>query len=45
MTTRRNEFKPDLMAKVALEVLKGDKSTAELAQMFGVYPAQISAWK
>ena len=43
MTTRRNKFKPDFKAKVALEALKGDKSTAELAQIFGVHPAQISA--
>jgi transposase-like protein len=42
---RRNKFKPDFKAKVALEALKGDKSTAELAQIFGVHPAQISAWK
>jgi len=33
---RRNKFKPDFKAKVALEALKGDKSTAELAQIFGV---------
>jgi transposase-like protein len=45
VTTRRNKFKPDFKAKVALEALKGDKSTAELAQIFGVHPAQISAWK
>ena len=45
MTARRNKFKPDFKAKVALEALKGDKSTAELAQVFGVHPAQISAWK
>jgi transposase len=42
---RRNKFKPDFKAKVALEALKGDKSTAELAQIFGVHPSQISAWK
>jgi transposase len=41
----RNMFKPDFKAKVALEALKGDKSTAELAQTFKVHPAQISAWK
>ena len=45
MTTRRNKFKPDFKAKVALEALKGDKSTAELAQIFSVHPAQISACK
>lgn len=45
MQGKRNKFKPDFKAKVALEALKGDKSTAELAQIFGVHPAQISAWK
>ena len=45
MPARRNKFKPDFKAKVALEALKGDKSTAELAQIFGVHPAQISTWK
>ena len=42
---KRNKFKPDFKAKVALEALKGDKSTADLAQIYGVHPAQISAWK
>ena len=37
MPARRNKFKPDSKAKVALEALKGDKSTAELAQIFGVH--------
>ena len=45
MQGRRNKFKPDFKAKVVLEALKGDKSTAELAQIFNVHPAQISAWK
>jgi len=39
---RRNKFKPDFKAKVALEALKGDKSTAELAQIFGVHPTLIA---
>jgi len=42
---RRNKFKPDFKARVALEALKGDKSTAELAQIFGVHPTQIAKWK
>ena len=45
MQGKRNKFKPDFKAKVALEALKGDKSTADLAQIYGVHPAQISAWK
>ena len=42
---KRNKFKPEFKAKVALEALKGDKTTAQLAQVHGVHPAQISAWK
>ena len=42
---RRNKYKPDFKAKVAIEALKGDKSTAELAQIYAVHPAQISTWK
>jgi transposase len=42
---RRNKFKPDFKAKVALEALKGDKSIAELAQIYEVHPTQISQWK
>ena len=42
---KRNKFKPDFKAKVALEALKGDKSTADLAQIYSVHPNQITAWK
>ena len=45
MPARRNKYKPEFKAKVAIEALKGDKSTAELAQIYGVHPAQISTWK
>ncbi len=45
MQGRRNKFKPDFKARVALEALKGDKSTAELAQIYEVHPTQITQWK
>jgi transposase-like protein len=35
---RRNKFKPDSKATVALEALKSDKSIAELAQIYEVHP-------
>ena len=45
MHGRRNKFRPEFKAKVALEALKGDKSLAELAQLYDVDPIQITAWK
>jgi len=42
---KRTKFKADFKAKVALEALKGDKSTAELAQIYGVHPTQVTQWK
>ncbi len=45
MQGRRNKFKPDFKAQVALEALKGDKSIAELAQIYQVHPTRITAWR
>jgi len=39
---KRTKFKADFKAKVALEALKGDKSTAELAQIYDVCRATHS---
>jgi len=36
---------PALKAKIVLEVLKGTKSTAQIASQYQVHPAQIRAWK
>ena len=45
MSRKRRNFTPSFKAKVALAAAKGDKTLAELASQFGVYPNQISAWK
>ena len=42
--TRRNHT-PVFKAKVALAAVKGDKTLAELAQLFDVHPNQITQWK
>ncbi len=41
---RRNHT-PAFKAKVALAAVKGEKTLAELAQLFDVHPNQITTWK
>ena len=41
---RRNHT-PGFKAKVALAAMKGDKTLAELAQLFDVHPNQVTQWR
>ena len=41
----RKHYDSKFKAKVALEALKGEHSTTELASMYQVHPNQISNWK
>jgi transposase len=46
MTKRaRRNHTPAFKAKVALAAIKGEKTLAELAQVFDVHPNQITNWK
>jgi putative transposase len=45
MSRKRRSFSPAFKAKVALAAARGDKTLAELASQYQVYPNQISAWK
>jgi transposase-like protein len=42
--TRRNHT-PAFKAKVALAAIKGEKTLADLAELFDVHPNQITTWK
>jgi transposase-like protein len=45
MGSRRRQHTPQFKAKVALEAAKGNKTTAQLAELYGVHPTQITKWK
>lgn len=41
----QRKFSSEFKAKVAIEALKGHKTTNELASEFEVHPTQINQWK
>lgn len=41
----KKTFSSEFKAKVAVEALKGHKTTNELATEFEVHPTQINLWK
>ena len=45
MPRTRKSHPPSLKAKVAIEAIKAHKTTAQIAQMFGVHPTQVGGWK
>ena len=45
MPRTRKSHPPSLKAKVAVEAIKAHKTTAQIAQMFGVHPTQVGGWR
>ena len=45
MKQSRKMHSPSFKAKVALEALKGEETTAEIAGRFEVHPSQVRTWK
>lgn len=45
MKKNRKTYPESLKAKVALEAYKGEKTSSELASLYGVHPTVISQWK
>jgi transposase len=45
MPRSRKNYAPSLKAKVAIEAIKGQKTTAQIAQVFSVHPNLVAGWK
>jgi len=45
MPTTRKSYPPSLKAKVAVEAIKGQKTTSQIAQIYRVHPNLVGKWK
>ena len=45
MTSKRKRYSADFKAKVALEALRGDLTTAQLAAKHGLHHTMVGEWK
>ena len=45
MTSQRKRYSADFKAKVALEALRGELTTAQLATKHGIHPTMVGEWK
>lgn len=45
MSRKRRNFNSEFKAKVALDALRGEQTTSELAKKYDVHPNMITAWK
>lgn len=45
MSTLRKKHTIQTKVKIALEAIKGDKTTAEITSIYGIHASQINTWK
>ena len=45
MAVMRKKHGSEVKVKVALEAIKGEKTTAEITSKYGVHATQVTAWK
>ena len=43
--TQRKQHGPEIKAKVALIAIKGERTTNEIAGLYGVHPSVVAKWK
>jgi transposase len=45
MSRKRKQYSAQFKAKVAIEAIRGQKTTAELASQYEIHPTMINTWK
>ena len=45
MTTLRKKYSVKSKVKIALEAIKGEKTTAEITSTYGIHATQVNTWK
>ncbi len=41
----QKKYSSEFKAKVALEAIKGEETTSEIASRYGIHPSQVRKWK
>jgi len=39
------KYSPEFKAKVAIEAIKGEETTSQIASRYGIHPAQVRQWR
>jgi len=45
MAIKRRKYTAKFKARVALDAVRGDKTTAEVGRKYGIHPNQVARWK
>jgi putative transposase len=45
MPNSRKSYPPSLKAKVAVEAIRGQRTAAQIAQVYSIHPTLVSTWK
>ncbi len=43
--SKRKRYSAEFKAKIALDALKGEETSAQIASRYGVHPTQVTQWK